>query len=382
MARFGDRESLVSCQQGVRLTYADLDARVNRLAAGLLTTGIAKGDRVGMRAPNCVEWVLVQYAAAKVGAILVNLNPAYQMSELEYALRQSGTRLLFSARSFRTSDCAATVGEVRGGLAALEAVVFLDELDTMLADDRDAVRARMAELTFDDPVDIQDTSGTTGFPKGATLSHHNILNNGYFVGELCGYTEADRVCVPVPFSHCFGMVMGNLACTSRGACIVVPAPVFEPEATLAAVAEERCTSLYGVPTMFIAELDHPRFAEFDLTALRTGIMAGSPCPVELMKRVALQGPALRPVRRRVPDDRHRQGPEVRHARGEHQAARAGGGARAGLRTGSPAGRDRPRHPLRLRLTGAGPTTSAARPAGRDRPRPPPRPPARAGGPCA
>jgi fatty-acyl-CoA synthase len=289
VARFGAREAVVSRHQDVRLTYAELDAAVNAVACGLLAAGIEKGDRVGIWAPNCVEWVLVQFATAKIGAILVNINPAYRTHELEYALRQSRIRLLVSAQAFKTSDYVAMVDEVRGGLDALESVVFLetDEWAALAATavDDEALRARMATLAFDDPINIQYTSGTTGFPKGATLSHHNILNNGFFVGELVGYTEEDRVCIPVPFYHCFGMVMGNLGASSHGACMVIPAASFEPLATLATVAEERCTSLYGVPTMFIAELDHPDFGDYDLRSLRTGIMAGSPCPVEVMKRV-------------------------------------------------------------------------------------------------
>jgi fatty-acyl-CoA synthase len=289
VARFGDQEAVVSCHQGVRMTYAEFDEAVDRLASGLIAAGIAKGERVGIWAPNCVEWVLVQFATAKVGAILVNINPAYRSHELEYALRHSGVRMLISARSFKTSDYVAMVGEVRDGLPALEAVVFLEspeweELAATLVD-ADAVREGMATLAFDEPINIQYTSGTTGFPKGATLSHHNILNNGFFVAELLEYNEFDRVCLPVPFYHCFGMVMGNLGAVSHGACIVIPAPGFEPGATLEAVAEERCTSLYGVPTMFIAELEHPEFESFDLDSLRTGIMAGSPCPIEVMKRV-------------------------------------------------------------------------------------------------
>jgi fatty-acyl-CoA synthase len=289
VARFGGRDAVVSRHQDVRLTYAELDAAVNAVAGGLLATGIEKGDRVGIWAPNCVEWILVQFATAKIGAILVNINPAYRTHELEYALRQSGVRLLVSAQAFKTSDYTAMVEEVRGGLDGLESIVFLDTDEwaalAATAVDEDALRERMATLAFDDPINIQYTSGTTGFPKGATLSHHNILNNGFFVGELVGYTEEDRVCIPVPFYHCFGMVMGNLGASSHGACMVIPAAAFEPVATLAAVAEERCTSLYGVPTMFIAELDHPDFGDYDLRSLRTGIMAGSPCPVEVMKRV-------------------------------------------------------------------------------------------------
>ncbi|HLI36744.1 MAG TPA: AMP-binding protein, partial [Streptosporangiaceae bacterium] len=241
--------------------------------------------------------VLLQYATAKIGAILVNINPAYRIHELTYALRQSGVKLLVSARAFKSSDYQAMIDEARPGLDDLERVIYLGspEWDALAeagraaaagrSAHRDALAGRAAALSFDDPINIQYTSGTTGFPKGATLSHHNIVNNGFFIGELCGYTEADRVCIPVPFYHCFGMVLGNLACTTHGACIVIPAPSFEPAATLSAVQEERCTSLYGVPTMFIAELGLPDFASYDLSSLRTGIMAGSPCPVEVMKRV-------------------------------------------------------------------------------------------------
>jgi len=289
VARFGDRDAVVSCHQGVRMSYVELDAAVDRVASGLLASGLAKGDRVGIWSPNCAEWVIVQFATAKAGVILVNINPAYRTHEVEYALRQSGVKLLVSARAFKTSDYRAMIDEVRGGLPALQAVVYLDspEWDELAATpvDADALRSRQADLAFDDAINIQYTSGTTGFPKGATLSHHNILNNGYFVAELCDFTEADRVCLPVPFYHCFGMVMGNLGAVTHGACIVIPAPGFDPGATLAAVAAERCTALYGVPTMFIAELGHEDFDTFDLTSLRTGIMAGSPCPVEVMKRV-------------------------------------------------------------------------------------------------
>jgi fatty-acyl-CoA synthase len=288
--RFPDRDGLVVPFQGVRRTYAELDADVERLARGLMAAGIDKGDRVGIWSPNNAEWVQVQYATARTGAILVNINPAYRTHEVEYALGQSGCRLLIAAPSFKTSDYVAMVGEVRGRLAALEHVVFLgsDGWEALLSGADQVseadLRAREAELQFDDPINIQYTSGTTGFPKGATLSHHNILNNGWFIGEGCRYDERDRVCIPVPFYHCFGMVLGNLACTTHGAAIVVPAPAFDPEATLRTVEEERCTSLYGVPTMFIAELAHPDFNRFDLSSLRTGIMAGSPCPVEVMKQ--------------------------------------------------------------------------------------------------
>ncbi len=288
--RFPEADALVVCHQDVRRTYRELLADVEEVARGLLSYGLAKGDRVGIWSPNNAEWVLVQYATAAIGVILVNINPAYRTHEVAYVLRQSGCRLLVSATEHKTSDYAAMVAEVRPQLPELETVVFLgttdwDELRRRAATvPAAAVAERGAELSFDDPINIQYTSGTTGFPKGATLSHHNILNNGYFIAEGCAYTERDRVCVPVPFYHCFGMVLGNLACTTRGACIVVPAPSFEPDATLAAVEAERCTSLYGVPTMFIAELALPDFGRYDLSSLRTGIMAGSPCPVEVMKR--------------------------------------------------------------------------------------------------
>jgi fatty-acyl-CoA synthase len=290
VAHVPDEQALVSCHQGARYTYADFDAAVNALARGMIAAGLSKGDRVGIWSPNCAEWVLVQYATAKTGVILVNINPAYRTSELAYALEQSGCRMLISAREFKTSDYVAMLDEVAPQVATLERVVYLDsdewgELASGAGASEGELRERAALLKFDDPINIQYTSGTTGFPKGATLTHHNILNNGYFVGELLAYDEADRVCVPVPLYHCFGMVLGNLAATSHGSCVVLPAPAFEPEATLGAVAEERCTSLYGVPTMFIAELDHPEFSSFNLGSLRTGIMAGAPCPIEVMRRV-------------------------------------------------------------------------------------------------
>jgi fatty-acyl-CoA synthase len=286
---FGDREALVDRSAGRRWTYAELAADVDALALGLLEMGIAKGDRVGIWAPNCAEWTLTQYATAKIGAILVNINPAYRARELEFVLNQSGSTLLVAAEKLKTSDYAGMIAEVRPRCPELKSVVLLGSpqwqalLETGRRLDRGALDA--IELDTDDPINIQYTSGTTGFPKGATLSHHNILNNGFFVGELCNYTEADRICIPVPFYHCFGMVMGNLASTSHGACMVIPAPTFDPVATLQAVQAERCTSLYGVPTMFIAELSVPDFADYDLSSLRTGIMAGSPCPVEVMKQV-------------------------------------------------------------------------------------------------
>jgi fatty-acyl-CoA synthase len=282
--RWPDREALVSCHQGIRYTYAELGERVDRLATGLLASGLTPGDRAGIWSPNCAEWVLVQYATAKAGIILVNINPAYRTSELAYALRQSGCRALIAATAFKSSDYVGMVDEVRGELPALEQVAYLgsSEWDVLVAG---ADGVELPATQFDDAINIQYTSGTTGFPKGATLSHHNILNNGYFVAEGCRYTEEDRVCIPVPFYHCFGMVMGNLGCTSHGACMVIPEAAFDPEATLRAVQDERCTSLYGVPTMFIAQLEHPRFRDYDLSSLRTGIMAGSPCPIETMRRV-------------------------------------------------------------------------------------------------
>jgi fatty-acyl-CoA synthase len=291
VARYGNRDAVVDVASARRLSYADFDAAVEVLARALLARGIAPGDRMAIWAPNCLEWQLVQYATARVGAILVTVNPSYRTHELEFVLRQAGVRTLVAASAFKTSDYRAMVDEVRPGLPQLTDVVYLDDptWELLLADgssvDATAVAERAACLSFDDPINIQYTSGTTGFPKGAMLSHHNILNNGYFVGEICGYTEADRICVPVPFYHCFGMVMGNLAATSHGACVVIPAPGFDPSATLAAVAAEQCTSLYGVPTMFIAELDASDFGDYDLSSLRTGIMAGSPCPTEVMKRV-------------------------------------------------------------------------------------------------
>jgi fatty-acyl-CoA synthase len=289
--QFGESEALVDVPAGRRWTYRQLDTDTDALARGLLAAGIGTRDRVGIWAPNCAEWVLLQFATAKIGAILVNINPAYRSHELSYVLRQAGVRLLVSAESFKTSDYRAMINEVRREAPELERVIYLgtpewNELLTAGArDDGGALARREAALAFDDPINIQYTSGTTGFPKGATLSHHNILNNGFFIGEMCRYTERDRVCIPVPFYHCFGMVLGNLAAVTHGACIVIPAPGFEPAATLRAVQDERCTSLYGVPTMFIAELALPDFASYDLSSLRTGIMAGSPCPVEVMKRV-------------------------------------------------------------------------------------------------
>ena len=289
-ARVPDAEALVSVHQGVRYTYAELNDAVDRLARGMLAAGIRRGDRVGVWSPNRSEWPLVQFATAKVGVILVNINPSYRRSELEYVLGQSGCRWLIAAQTCRGSDYVAMVQSIRDSLPSLERTIFFDTAEwAQLLEGGAAealLRSRLAELDFDDPINIQYTSGTTGFPKGATLSHHNILNNGYFSSSLLGYTEADRVCIPVPLYHCFGMVLGNLGCVAHGACMVYPAETFDPEATLHACAQEHATSLYGVPTMFIAELEHPRVRECDLSALRTGIMAGSPCPIEVMKRVS------------------------------------------------------------------------------------------------
>ncbi|MBA2389080.1 MAG: AMP-binding protein [Geodermatophilaceae bacterium] len=278
------RDALVECASSRRWTYTELAAEIETCALGLHAAGVAKGDRVGIWSPNRAEWVFCQYATAKLGAILVNINPAYRTHELGYVLRQAGVSVLVAAASFKTSDYAAMIDEVRGECPELRKVYLLDspEWNSLMGT---AGTLEPAELSADDPINIQYTSGTTGFPKGATLSHHNILNNGFMVGELVNYSEVDRVCIPVPFYHCFGMVMGNLACTSHGACMVIPAPAFDPVATLAAVVEEDCTSLYGVPTMFIAMLGVPDFSSYDLSSLRTGIMAGSPCPVEVMKRV-------------------------------------------------------------------------------------------------
>ncbi|MGN6686414.1 MAG: AMP-binding protein [Actinomycetales bacterium] len=287
----GDREALVDCASNRRWTYSELDVEVDEVALGLLALGVSKGDRVGIWAPNVPEWVMVQYATAKIGAILVNVNPAYRSHELRYVLQQSGMKVLVSAVAYKTSEHQRMVEEVRGECPALEHVVYIGEdswqqlVATGAKRDHHELVERAETLSFDDPINIQYTSGTTGFPKGATLSHHNILNNGYFVTELIGITEQDRICMPVPLYHCFGMVMSVIGAVSHAACVVMPAPTFEPRATLEAVQAERCTALYGVPTMFIAELGLPDFASFDLSSLRTGIMAGSPCPVEVMKRV-------------------------------------------------------------------------------------------------
>ncbi|MET0460089.1 MAG: AMP-binding protein, partial [Ilumatobacteraceae bacterium] len=289
VAAHGDVEALVARHQGVRWTYAELGDRVARCARGLLGLGLEPGERVGLWSPNYAEWTLLQFAAAEIGAILVNVNPAYRTHELAYALNQSSCRMLFAAPSFKTSDYVDMVGQVAPEVPGLERAVFFwdDDWDEIVAgaggaSDAD-LDARRAQLQPDDPINIQYTSGTTGFPKGATLTHRNILNNGYFVARLQGFQPGDRLCIPVPFYHCFGMVMANLGCTTHGATMVIPSDAFDPTHVLETVEAERCTALYGVPTMFIAELAHPQFERFDLTSLRTGVMAGSPCPVEVMK---------------------------------------------------------------------------------------------------
>ncbi|HET9733230.1 MAG TPA: AMP-binding protein [Acidimicrobiales bacterium] len=284
-------EALVECWTGRRWDWAALDAEVDAVARGLIGAGVDRGARVGVWSPNCAEWMFLQLATARVGAILVTVNPAYRTSELAYVLRQSGTSLLVTGATTERADYRGMVAEVADDCPGLERVVVFGDRTwaQLVADGGGVTDAQLAEresaLSCDDPINIQYTSGTTGSPKGATLSHHNILNNALFVAELLGYTEADRICVPVPYYHCFGLGMGNLAALSTGATVILPSPTFDPGASLAAVQDEKATSLYGVPTMFIAELAHPDFAGFDLSSLRTGIMAGSPCPVEVMKKV-------------------------------------------------------------------------------------------------
>lgn len=291
VARFGERDALIVPHQGVRQTWAEFGAMVDRVAKGLIAMDIATGDRVGMWSPNFAEWVYIQFATAKIGAIQVNVNPAYRTSELEYALNQSGAKLLVTRTEYLTSAYREMVEAVRPNCSDLERVVYCDTddwqelLDLGEAVSDDDLAARAGSLSPSDDINIQYTSGTTGFPKGATLSHRSILNNASLVGKMCDYDETDRVAIPVPFYHCFGMVMGNLACAVYGAAMVVPCPTFEPAAVLEAVEAEQCTSLYGVPTMFIAQLGHPDLANRDLTSLRTGIMAGSPCPIEVMRQV-------------------------------------------------------------------------------------------------
>ncbi|MUV02821.1 AMP-binding protein [Flavobacterium rakeshii] len=288
--RFPDNDALVCVEQNYRSSYSEFYNQTTTVAKSLLAKGIAKGERVGIWSPNRSEWVLLQYATARVGIILVNINPSYRSSELEYVLNQSGIKILVSALSFRGSDYKQMVEEVAANCPTLTETIYLDkDWDSFLSLSHTISDETLAEaestIQFDEPVNIQYTSGTTGFPKGVTLTHHNLLNNGYFIGVRLKYTDADRVCIPVPFYHCFGMVIGNLCCTSHGATMVVPSESFDPATTLKAVEKEKCTSLYGVPTMFIAELALPDFESYNLTSLRTGVMAGSPCPVEIMKQV-------------------------------------------------------------------------------------------------
>ncbi|WP_051062968.1 AMP-binding protein [Ilumatobacter nonamiensis] len=289
--RFPDREALVVAHQGIRQTWSEFHETVQAVARGLIARGVGKGDRVAMWSTNFAEWVYVQYATAVIGAIQVNVNPAYRRSELRFALEQSGSKLLVARTEYLTSNYREMVESVRDELADLESVVFFDTDDwsDLLAAGETVepgeLGVRANSLHPDDPINIQYTSGTTGNPKGATLSHRSILNDALLVGSACGYSEVDRVCIPVPYYHCFGMVMGNLACSVFGATMVVPCPTFDPDAVLRTVEAERCTSLYGVPTMFVAELGHEQLDSFDLSSLRTGIMAGSPCPIEVMRKV-------------------------------------------------------------------------------------------------
>lgn len=308
--RWGDNEALVACHQNIRWTYRELQAEVDRFAAGLISLGLQPGDRVGIWSPNNSEWLITQLATAKAGLILVNINPAYRVFELEYVLNKVAAKALILAHRFKSSDYVAMVRELApemdsaepgrlqaarlpqlevliqiGGEAAPGTFDFAAIASLANAESVARLEALAAQLQFDDPINIQFTSGTTGFPKGATLTHFNILNNGFFVGEAMRLTPDDRLCIPVPLYHCFGMVLGNLACLTHGATIIMPDEAFEALSVLSVVQQERCTALHGVPTMFIAELDHPEFAQFDLTSLRTGIMAGSPCPIEVMKRV-------------------------------------------------------------------------------------------------
>ncbi len=308
VARWGHRPGLIVRQQNIRWTYAELGNHVDAFAAGLLALGLQPGDRVAIWSPNNAEWVIAQYATAKAGLILVNINPAYRLTEVEYALNKVGCKALITATAFKTSDYIGMINTLAPELAishpgtlqaerlpALRSVIQIggDAPGTFAFgkiahlgrdDDRQRLQELAGLLQFDDAINIQFTSGTTGLPKGATLTHHNILNNGFFIGEMLHYTQLDAVCIPVPMYHCFGMVIGSLACVTHGSAIVFPGEGFDPLATLQTVAEERCTSLYGVPTMFIAELEHPEFGTFDLTSLRTGVMAGSTCPIEVMRR--------------------------------------------------------------------------------------------------
>ncbi|MCC9137760.1 AMP-binding protein [Pontibacter silvestris] len=288
--KYGDQEALIMITQNYRATYKEFWAQVEEVAKGLMAYGIKKGDRVGIWSPNRVEWVLVQFATARVGAIMVNINPAYKVNDLKYALRQSKIDLLIASHYFRQTNYVEMLNLIRPECEYPKRTIIMErdwnrfiEAGKVITDKE--LHEREQTLQFDDPINIQYTSGTTGYPKGATLSHHNILNNGFFIGERLKYTEQDRVCIPVPFYHCFGMVLGNLACITHGSCMVIPGEFFAPEQVMQTVQDEQCTALYGVPTMFIAELDHPNFHKYDFSTLRTGIMAGSNCPIETMKLV-------------------------------------------------------------------------------------------------
>ena len=288
--KYGDREALVVIEQNYRATYREFWAQTTELAKGLMAYGIKRGDRVGIWAANRYEWVLVQYATARIGAIMVNINPAYKTTGLRYALEQSKIDLLIAASHFRQTDYIDLLNQIRPFCRYPKRTIIIErEWEKLLRASAKISDAELAEreqsLQFDDAVNIQYTSGTTGYPKGATLSHHNILNNGFFIGERMFYSENDRVCIPVPFYHCFGMVLGNMACTTHGACMVIVGESFEPEAVMKAVTSEKCTSLLGVPTMYIAQLEHPNFSQYDFSSLRTGIMAGSPCPIDTMRQV-------------------------------------------------------------------------------------------------
>ena len=308
--RYPDQPALIVRHQEIRLNYRELQTQVNQCAKALMQLGIQKGQRIGIWSPNCAEWCITQFATSKIGAILVNLNPAYRLHEIEYGLKDSGCSVLILAADFKNSHYTEMILEllpelsnstseqiqstrlpeltriIRLGQEKQAGMLTWEELMALGEQVSDAqLAARQQEQEFDDPINIQYTSGTTGYPKGATLSHHNILNNGYFVAELQKLTHEDKLCIPVPLYHCFGMVMGNLGCVTHGAAMVYPSAVFEPRAVLQTVQDEQCTALYGVPTMFIAELNHAEFSNFDLSSLRTGVMAGSPCPIEVMKRV-------------------------------------------------------------------------------------------------
>jgi len=288
--KFPNQDAIVNVEQNFRCTYSELWTQTTQICKSLIASGLVKGDRVGIWAPNRYEWTLIQFATARIGLIMVTINPSYRSSELEYVLQQSGIKTLFSNATFKTSNYKAIVKTVYNNCPELEQVIYFEEdWNTFLAQasmttDQDVIDAEH-QVQFDDPVNIQYTSGTTGFPKGATLTHHNVLNNGFFIGERLHYSANDKVCIPVPFYHCFGMVIGNLACATHGATMVIPSAAFSPKDTLHAVQQEQCTSLYGVPTMFIAELALADFDQYDLSSLRTGVMAGSPCPIEVMKQV-------------------------------------------------------------------------------------------------